>query len=870
MTNHQHINAENEGSLIGSVIDGRYQLDSFIGEGAMGAVFKATQVGLNRTVAFKVPLPSFMHDKEYRGRFQREARAMAQLHHENVVSIFDVQVAQNRDQISYLVLEYVEGTNLDEFLRNEEGNITLGRVLELFAGVANGLNAAHQVPIIHRDIKPANIIITRNTHTPKILDFGIAKFEDTQLSTMNASGVGTPVFMAPEQLEPGMKISPAADVYAFAMTIYRELGRRDAFEAETLAKLMYSQVHKPPINLHEINPKIPIKTDEILKKALSKKPKDRYQSASEFVADLKESLADYIDTPFAELVPDKDCCPPKITSLSKDPKIASNISRYLMGEGATRLTDKERQIAGEISTDETLFYSPEEKPEYQIPDESDSREITLEQDPGDTHFRLKHDIDGGEQEKYELGYYPAGKKLESEVEASQPRKPKGTLIGEETWGDDNPGAPSSVANPATARQPGIPSGAIAFVVFIIIILVGGLLYSNNLLGGTTPSASVASNRVAYQTEAGSSNTPASERQQESPSLGEGAETSTPSTGKRQVTPQVNPALPSEDDDLHSSANEHIVLKGHGEAVNSLDFSSDGKLLVTGSSDRSIIIWDVQTGKQLNRFWGHIGAINCVAFSPDGQFVASGSKDKSIKLRHTQTGDDYRTFRRHTNEVTSVAFDPSGKTIASGSLDSSIRIWSIDENELVLELNAHTAEVNDLAFSPLGDKLLSCSSDNTVRLWDVISGRQVGKSMQHNAEVNSVAFHRNSRLALSASADQSAKVWDLSTYLPLRSLPINANQTTESQTADSTPAQGHKASVRAVALPNDGTLVLTGSLDNTIKLWRLDDGTLLASTQTHTDAILDVAISPDGTLAASASRDTTVILWSLDKILPPSE
>jgi serine/threonine protein kinase/uncharacterized membrane protein len=319
-----------DGTILGSVIDDRYQIESYLGEGAMGAVFKAIQLRLRRPVAFKVPLPVYMSDEGFRQRFEREALAMAKVHHENVVGVHDVNVAKSSGEISYLVLEYVEGKDLDIYLREQETNLTVGQVLELFHGIAKGLQSAHAAPIVHRDIKPSNIIVTQPQGVAKVLDFGVARIEDSDYSTMTASAVGTPLFMAPEQVSADTKVTPAADIYAFAMTLYREFGRDHAFMAKNSRAMMYAQVHTEPRPLTELNPNVTPGAAEIINKGLAKEPEDRYQDATELMIDLKKAMAGKEDVPFGAFVPPEDKIPPILRQSRKNPESQTNLGRFIM------------------------------------------------------------------------------------------------------------------------------------------------------------------------------------------------------------------------------------------------------------------------------------------------------------------------------------------------------------------------------------------------------------------------------------------------------------------------------------------------------------------------------------------------------------
>jgi serine/threonine-protein kinase len=288
-------------ALTGRVLDGRYEVRDVIGQGAMGTVYRAWQVRLRRMVALKVPRPELLEHPEFAGRFAREALAMAQIVHENVVQIHDVHVATTRSQPSYLVMELVEGRTLEEHVDQHWDTLTIGRLMELLAGVAAGLDAAHALGIVHRDVKPGNIVVTQPRGIAKIMDFGIARADrDDVFATQDDTVVGTPAFMAPEQVRGGI-ITPAADIYALGMVTYRLLTGVLPFEARSKSDLLVAQVQDTPLPIHQRNAALPVAVWEALAPALAKSPALRPASASALVTALTHSLSPIAGVTLADL-----------------------------------------------------------------------------------------------------------------------------------------------------------------------------------------------------------------------------------------------------------------------------------------------------------------------------------------------------------------------------------------------------------------------------------------------------------------------------------------------------------------------------------------------------------------------------------------
>ncbi len=288
--------------LVGATLDDRYVLDEQIGQGAMGSVFRARQVRLRRTVAIKVPKPELCSQEGFLGRFEREALTMAKLVHHNIVQIFDVSVSNDLSKPSFIVMEFVEGVVLDKFLKSQTNKLTISAVLDIMGQIASGLDAAHARGIVHRDIKPENIVITLPQRIPKIMDFGIAKVEmENAFKTMDLQTLGTPAYMAPEQIM-GKAITPAADIYSFSIMIYRLLTNQYPFEAITTTAMLMAHLQEPPSPIHRVNHFLPPLLWEVIERGLSKEPGDRPVSASKLVEDIGVALEPFKSRALAELL----------------------------------------------------------------------------------------------------------------------------------------------------------------------------------------------------------------------------------------------------------------------------------------------------------------------------------------------------------------------------------------------------------------------------------------------------------------------------------------------------------------------------------------------------------------------------------------
>lgn len=264
-----------EGMTLGS-----YRVLERIGKGGMAAVYRAHHIELDRYVAIKV-LPDFFAEEEiYRERFQHEARSIGRLKHPNILEVFDFG---QEDGITYLVMELVEGGTLEDRIG---APMELEDVVHVLEPLASALDYAHLHGILHRDIKPSNILL-HSDGTPVLADFGLAKMAGaTRRITSSGMVMGTPEYMSPEQAadEP---LGPASDRYSLAVVAYQMLTGRVPFDAETPAAILLSHVTRPMPATIELRGEISAHLEDVLRRALAKKPEDRYPSAANFVEALK-------------------------------------------------------------------------------------------------------------------------------------------------------------------------------------------------------------------------------------------------------------------------------------------------------------------------------------------------------------------------------------------------------------------------------------------------------------------------------------------------------------------------------------------------------------------------------------------------------
>jgi tetratricopeptide (TPR) repeat protein/tRNA A-37 threonylcarbamoyl transferase component Bud32 len=276
-------------STPGDLPDGRspelpgYDVQSILGRGGMGVVYKARHRRLNRAVALKMLITGAYAGPDERARFQREAEAVASLHHANIVAVHDVG---DHEGCPYFTMELLEGGSLARALG---GTPQPDReAAALLITLAEAVQAAHRAGIVHRDMKPANILLTADG-TPKVADFGLARhFEGEPSLTLSGARVGTPSYMAPEQVSGRTgTIGPAADIYALGALLYEVLTGRPPFRGETATETERQVIHDEPVPPSRLNTKVPRDLETICLKCLSKEPQRRYASAAALADDLR-------------------------------------------------------------------------------------------------------------------------------------------------------------------------------------------------------------------------------------------------------------------------------------------------------------------------------------------------------------------------------------------------------------------------------------------------------------------------------------------------------------------------------------------------------------------------------------------------------
>ena len=274
-------------NLIGKKLDGRYLLEELVGEGGMANVYRAMDLKEQRTVAVKILKEECTESEEMVRRFKNESKAISILNHPGIVKVYDVSVT---DKIQYMVMEYVDGITLKEYLSLRGGPLTWKETLHFIIQVLEALSHAHSKGVVHRDVKPQNIMLQSNGQV-KLMDFGIARFSQAENYALGDKAIGSVHYISPEQAK-GMPTDATTDIYSVGVMMYEMLSGKLPFESNSAVSVAIKQISDEAVPLSKLMPDLPTGLSEICCKAMAKDHRDRYQSAPAMLEAIRQFKQD--------------------------------------------------------------------------------------------------------------------------------------------------------------------------------------------------------------------------------------------------------------------------------------------------------------------------------------------------------------------------------------------------------------------------------------------------------------------------------------------------------------------------------------------------------------------------------------------------
>jgi WD40 repeat protein len=839
-----------------------YEIESVLGRGGMGVVYKARHLALKRTVALKMVLAGGHAGPHELARFRIEAEAAARLQHPNIVQIHEVGEA---DGHPYCALEFVEGGNLAGKIK--EKPLPVREAASLVETLARAMQLAHSRNVVHRDLKPANILLTADG-TPKITDFGLARQVDTDSGETQAGQVmGTPSYMAPEQASGrAHEAGPAADIYALGAILYECLAGRPPFRGQTVVETLDQVRTQEPVPPSRLETSVPLDLETICLKCLRKEPEKRYTSAAE----LAEDVARYQRSEPIQARP--------VAQLERAGKWVKRNPVVALAAIAVLVVTL-LGLAGIV----WFAYQAGEEAKAARKAEGDAQEAKGVADTEAKAAKEARDreADRADELKHRLGVSNvilagaaydnrdvvlAAERLEA-VSAEQrgwdwhylKQQVRGglfTLYG-------HTGLVTSVAYSADGTRIVTGGGSDQCEAKVWDARTGMYLFD---LKGLSPSgrAGVAAVRVAFSPDsqrivtAGGDQTASvwdatigALRLELKEPAGEVACAAFSPDGTRIVT--TGNVLARVWDARTGTA--LVELKGHRSRVSRAAFSPDGKRIVTASFDQTVKVWDARTGMILLDVKGITSGHCSVAFSPDGTRIVTGRYDGIATVIDAGTGAVLLELNAHMRSqqslmfspsigggVLGAAFSPDGRRIVTGGglSGAEARVWDARTGAELLDLKGHTGLVISVAFSPDGTHIVTGSLDRTAKVWDARTGTNRLELGGQRGNVSSLAVSPDSTRIVTGSSHAAVKVWDTGTGKTLVEL---------------TGFRGGP-----VSFSPDGARIVTGSHhDGTVKVWDAKTGTAQLELKGHIGMVLRVSLSPDGTRIISADRDT-VKVW----------
>lgn len=289
-----------------------------------------------------------------------------------------------------------------------------------------------------------------------------------------------------------------------------------------------------------------------------------------------------------------------------------------------------------------------------------------------------------------------------------------------------------------------------------------------------------------------------------------------------------------------------TLSGHTQSVSSVAVTPDGKKIISASYDKTLKVWDMETGIEIIELKGHSDWVLDVCVAPAGNHVISASDDNTLRVWDIETGKTIFTLKGHSDDVLAVAATPDGRQAISASRDATLKVWDITNGDVIETLRGHSDWVTSVCTSPDGKWAISASKDKTVRVWDLVSLKEIYVLDLHTEWIDTVAAARSGQWAVSAARDHTLGIWHIENAEAVRVL------------------SGYGFHMVSISVTPDGHYILGACSDQTIKMLDVEQGKLFLTLRGHSDDIVRVILTDDGKRVISASRDKTVKIWNVRK------
>jgi WD40 repeat protein/serine/threonine protein kinase len=836
---------------------GPYVLLDMLGQGGMGRVYKARHRLMDRIVAIKVIRPDRVASRDAVARFRREVQAAARVAHPNVVLAYDA--AQSGDS-HFLVMEYVDGTDLARIIK-ERGALAAHQACDYIRQALVGMQHAHECGLVHRDLKPANLLLARRDETVKVLDLGLARFEQNDPQTdaeLTSEGVvmGTPDYMAPEQSLDSRRADIRADIYSLGCTLYHLMTGRPPFPGGTAMEKFLKHREIDPIPAWTLCAGVPRSLGDQLRRLMAKRPEERYQTPGEAAA----ALEPYCDGTSsgdsrAALLKTRLTVPPLFepaevasTESAIDAIVTDQDAPGLLAKPAPSVASSRRGLRVAVGTSAVAALI--------VIGSLLAAQFVL---------RIKH----------------------PSAEETEVRVPKGSKIEIGAKGGVKIALPGNVIIPHQITSH--VDAPLLIPAEPLLLTPGAAMGPFAIVQKPVPLAGVRSWTIEPYGHRG-----------DIKGMALSADGRWVATASYDGTIRIW--------DYSSGKLDRLLIsdagKGHGafdEYTASVRWSPDGQFLATSCDSNTVQIWAVVNGQLLRTLKGNGDGVTSIAWSPRGRILAADNGGSTVRLWDVVSSEVVRSFKTGRHRILSLAWSPDGKTLAVGGVAKEVQLWDADSVKPARVLKAGGAffamtatNVRQLAWSPDGTKI-ACAANggNIVQSWDIASGQPQLALEGANKHILSVAWSPDGR-RLAAGGDFSGiRVWDADSgsllytswgnYFRVHAVAFTPDgkallaagsgpsvlvrdPTTGEVIRDIPPHEQQTAGTNCIEWsPDDRMLASSGSFETTVRLWDRETGGLLRSTGSgyirgSRDMISGVAWSPNGKWLASGSNDGKLRLW----------
>lgn len=876
---------------------GRFQLQTVLGQGGFGRVYRAYDPQLDRLIALKVPTLSGDEASRVK-RFRAEARSAARLRHPNIVPTFDS--GQIGDQF-YIASQFINGRPLSAILKDDL--IRPDQAVRWTIAIARALAYAHGMGIVHRDVKPHNVMLDERNE-PQLMDFGLAKRvnEDSEMTT-EGSVLGTPAYMAPEQARGELsKIGPHSDQYAVGAVLYELLSGKKPFDGPPHS-VIAQVLHQDPPPLRSLKPHLPADLEAICQRAMQKESERRYAGCEELADDLERFLR-------GEATLARPVTPVERLRrwTRRNPKLAAAFgaaaAALLLAAGlGIAFAVYQSQAAANLRTEQDKTLAALEQANTEKQRAETSQKLAEEQALKLRATVARSSFQSGVHE-FNLGDAPGA--YTSLIRAFAMIEPESPLRdGYLRVLVDRTMRGGLQLTPPLRQSDTI--GALAFTPDGRRCVTGS--YGKNAqLWDATTGAPIGKSidhdgpvRSVFVTPDGTRIITGS---QDGAFRIWDAATATPITDFVRppqgltcltMSPDGTRLLTGSNDGarLWDASNGQPIgdLIQHGTTVLCAAFSADGSQFATGTRASRLRVFDSATRNQIGEGIVHPQPVIQVAFHPDGSKIVTACGDFQLRLWDAKTGAQIGPAMTHESNITCVSFNHEGTRLLSGSYDSSARLWSSATQHRIGEPMKHNGYVLSAEFSPDGSRIVTGSMDHTVRLWDGNTAAPAGPPMTHDAVVQSVIFSPDGSRVLSGGRDDTARIWGVG-LLDAEYTILRRNHPVISVAADSEgrrllidsdagyslltgdPNSGRYSTVplpgsvhgRSAAFSPDPNVYATGGYNHVIQLWNGADRTI-RRTMSQNNWIYTLDFDSTGKRLVSGSSDTSARIWNVESGQP---